>query len=83
MATITYTFVSRCAGGDHVTFDVAVNGGPTQRITYDIDDLRKPLSEIPDEIVDVLKQLVLRVHVAGKTRAQLVTEFGSPVTVTI
>jgi hypothetical protein len=27
--------------------------------------------------------LILKVHMAGKTRAQMVTEFQSPVTVTV
>jgi len=84
MATITYTFVSRCVGGGHTTFDVSVNGGPTQRIIYDTDDVRLPLSSLTSEQQDMLKLMILKAHMNGKTRAQMVTELQSgPVTVTI
>lgn len=83
MATITYTFVDRCAGGGHTRLDVSVNGNPAQRIVYATDDIREPLSSLSDEHQDLLKLLILKVHMSGKTRAQILTEFGSPVTVTI
>lgn len=83
MATVTYNFVSRCAGGCHATFDVQVNAGAVKRVTYDIDQLRRPLSEIPDDLVDTVKELLLRVHIANRTRPQLVTEFANPVVITI
>ena len=83
MATVTYTFVDRCAGGGHTRFDVSVNGGAAQRIVYETDDLRRPLSELPQEHREILMMLILKVHMSGKTRAQIVTELGSPVTVMI
>jgi len=84
MATVSYTFVSRCTGGGHTTIDVSVNGGTAQRIVYDTDDVRLPLSNLTPEQQDLLKLLILKVHMAGKTRAQIVSEFNSgPVTVTI
>lgn len=83
MATITYTFVDRCAGGGHTRLDVSVNGGAAQRIVYDTDDIRSPLSNLTSDQQDMLKLLILKVHMNGKTRAQIVTELGSPVTVTI
>lgn len=83
MATITYTFVDRCAGGGHTRLDVSVNGGATQRIVYDTDDIRSPLSNLSQDHQDLLKLLILKVHMNGKTRAQIVTELASPVTVTI
>lgn len=83
MATVTYTFVSRCAGGGHTMFDISVNGGPTQRIVYETDDLRDALSNLSQERQDILKLLILKAHMAGKTRAQIVTELASPVTVTL
>jgi hypothetical protein len=83
MATITYTFVDRCAGGGHTRLDVSVNGGAAQRIVYDTDDIRSPLSNLTQDQQDTLKLLILKVHMNGKTRAQIVTEFASPVTVTI
>lgn len=84
MATITYTFVSRCAGGGHTTFDVSVNGGANRRIVYTTEDLRAPLSDLtPDQVADALL-IVGKAHFAGKTRAQIVTELqAGPVTVTI
>lgn len=84
MATITYTFVDRCAGGGHTRLDVSVNGVAAQRIVYDTDDIRAPLSELSSERQDLLKLLILKVHMSGKTRAQIVSEFQSgPVVVTI
>jgi len=83
MATVTYTFVRRCAGGGHTVFDISVNGNPAQQIVYDTDDIRRPLSELSQEHQDILKLLILKVHMAGKTRAQIVTELANPVTVTI
>lgn len=83
MATVTYTFVDRCAGGGHTRLDVSVNGGAAQRIVYDTDDIRRPLGELTEDQQDFLKLLILKVHMAGKTRAQIVTEFANPVTVTV
>lgn len=83
MATITYTFVDRCAGGGHTRLDVSINGGTAQRIVYDTDDIRAPLSNLTQEQQDILKLLILKVHMAGKTRAQIVTELANPVTVTV
>ena len=83
MATITYTFVSRCSGGGHTLFDISVNGGATQSVVFATDELRAPLSELTQDQREKLQELILRVHMAGKTRAQIVTELASPVTVTI
>jgi len=83
MATITYTFVDRCTGGGHTQFDISVNGGASQRIVYDTDDVRSPLSNLTQDQQDMLKLLILKVHMAGKTRAQIISELTNPVTVTI
>jgi len=84
MATVAYTFVSRCSGGCHNVFDISVNGGADQRITYNIDEIREPLSALTPQQISELKLMVLKVHMSGKTRAQIVTELQSgPVTVTI
>lgn len=84
MATVSYTFVRRCEGGGHTVLDVSVNGNPAERIVYDTDDLRRPLSDLSQERQDTLKLLILNAHLTGKTRAQIVTEFNAgPVTVTI
>jgi hypothetical protein len=84
MATITYTFVSRCAGGGHTTLDISLNGGPASRVVYDTDDVIAPLANLTTEQRQTLALLIIKVHEAGKTRAQIVTEFNAgPVTVTI
>lgn len=80
---VTYTHISTCPGGDHVTMDVKVNSGATQRITYDIDEVRKPLSDLTEDQADRLKELLFRVHIANRTRPQLVTEFANPVVIPI
>lgn len=83
MPTVTYTFVDRCAGGGHTRIDVAINGGAARRVVYATDEVRAPLSALTTDERETLALLILKVHLAGKTRAQIVTEFGSPVTVTI
>lgn len=83
MAAITYTFVSRCAGGGHTRVDISINGGVSQRVVYDTDDIREPLSNLTADQRDLLKLLILKVHMAGKTRAQIVSELSNPITVTI
>jgi hypothetical protein len=84
VATVTYTFVDRCAGGGHTRFDVSVNGGAAQRIVYDTDDIRRPLGDLTPEQQDMLKLLILKVHFSGRTRQQIITELNQgPVTVTI
>lgn len=84
MATVSYTFVDRCAGGGHTRLDVSLNGGAAQRIVYDTDDIRAPLGDLTPQQQDMLKLLILKVHMAGRTRQQIVTEFNQgTVTVTI
>lgn len=64
--------------------DVSVNGAPARRRVFTTDELRSPLSEIADIDREATELLVLRVHLAGRTRQQIVTEFNQgPVTVTI
>lgn len=84
MATLTYTFVSRCAGGGHTVFDVSYNGGAATRVAYTTDEMRAPLSELTQDERERFALLVAKVHFAGRTRNQIVTELnGGPVTVTI
>ena len=83
MPNITYDFVDRCAGGGHTRFDVTL-GGQTRRVVYPTDEIREPLANLTLEEKEQLTLLVLKVHMAGKTRAQIITELGAgPVTVTI
>lgn len=84
MATISYTFVDRCAGGGHTRLDVSLNGASAQRIVYTTDEINLPLSTLTQDQRELLALLILKVHMMGKTRAQMVTEFGAgAVTVTI
>jgi hypothetical protein len=46
MATLTYTFVQRCAGGGHTTLDVSFNGGANNRVVYTTDEVREPLASL-------------------------------------
>jgi hypothetical protein len=84
MATVAYTFVDRCAGGGHTRFDVSVNGGAAQRTVYTTDEIRAALSELTADERERAALLILKLHFAGRTRQQIVTELNQgPVTVTI
>jgi hypothetical protein len=84
MATISYAFVSRCSGGGHTILDITLNGGATRRVAYATDDIREPLTALSDDERAQLALLILKVHLAGKTRPQIVSEFNAgPITVTI
>lgn len=83
MATLGYTFVGVCAGGGHTTLAVSFNGGAAQNVVYPTDDVRQPLAALTADERAQLALLILKVHMAGKTRAQIITEMGSPVVVTI
>ena len=84
MTTVTYTFVERCEGGGHTVFDIAVNGGTARRVVYETDDIRMDLSAIPQERRELAQLLILNLHFAGMTRAQIIAELNlGPVTVTI
>lgn len=83
MATITYTAVSRCGSGGHTVLDIAYNAAAPQRVTYATDEILKPLSALTQDERETLALLILKVHMAGRTRAQIVAEFANPVVVTI
>lgn len=84
MPTLTYTFVDRCEGGGHIMLDVSVNGAAARRVVYTTDEVRAPLSELSQDERETLALLIIKVHFAGKNRAQIVSEFQSgPVAVTI
>ena len=84
MATLSYTFVSRCAGGGHFAVDVSLNGGASRRVVYTTDEVRAALSELTDDERERAALLIIKLHMAGKTRQQIVTEFNQgPITVTI
>ena len=88
MATLTYTLNHRCANGGHVSFGLNFNGTDLGTFGFDTDEVRAALNQMTQQERNAAAQLILRIHCAGKTRAQLVTEFGSvaspiPVTITI
>ena len=86
MATLTYTAATpfSCAGGGHIRFDVSFNGGQSRRVVYATDAVREPLSSLTEDERETLALLILKVHMAGKTRAQIATELQSgPVSIAI
>ena len=84
MATITFTFVDRCSGGGHFRVDIDVNGNSLGRYVYTTDEVREPLANIPQDVREAAALIVMKLHMQGKTRAQMVTEFqAGPVVVTI
>lgn len=84
MATVVYTDEGPCAGGGHRTIGVSFNGGASQSIVYVTEDLRAPLSALTSDERAFIALALAKMHFAGRTRAQIVTEFqAGPVTVTI
>jgi hypothetical protein len=84
MATsFTYTFRRRCEGGGHVVLGVSFNGTDLGDYVYTTDEVRSPLSALSQEDREELALGVLKLRLQGMTRAQIVTLFGSPVTVTV
>jgi hypothetical protein len=75
MPTITYSNPTRCQGGGHTALDVSINGGATRRVVYPTDEVRAPLSELTLDERETLALLILKVHLAGKTRNQIINEF--------
>lgn len=84
MPDVTYTFVSRCAGGGHTTINVQLNGTNLGDYVYATDEIRASLASMSQPEREALALGIAKVHFAGKTRAQIVTEFqAGPVVVTI
>jgi hypothetical protein len=84
MATLTYTLVDRCGGGGHTKLDVSLNGGAAISTVYNTEEIRAALSELTPDDRKNAALLILKLHMAGKTRAQIAAEFqAGPVTVTL
>lgn len=84
MASISYQFVSVCSGGGHTTIAVSLNGGAAQNTVYETEDIRAPLSDLTQSERDSFALILLKVHFASKTRAQISSEFqAGPVVVTV
>ncbi len=84
MPTISYTYLDRCAGGGHFRVDVALDGGPSSRFVYTTDVIREPLGSLTPDQRALVALAIMKLHMAGKTRQEMMTEFNAgPVTVTI
>lgn len=83
MATLSYTFSHACAGGGHIDLDISFNGGPARRTAFTIDELRTPLSALTPEERANLALNILKLRLAGLTRAQARSVVEAGVTVTI
>lgn len=78
MPTLNYQLVNVCAGGGHARIDVTLNGGASRRIVYPTDEIRVPLNQLTLDEQNTLALLILKVHFAGMTRAQISTAFQAP-----
>ena len=88
MATIAYSNFAFCTAGDHnsghLSADISLNGGASQRMTFDVPDLIAPLSNLSDHERQRYIMETLRIHMAGRTRTQVRNEVNAgPITVTI
>ncbi len=80
MATVTFAPATVCAGGDHFTSEISVNGSVVATTTFSRVDLR---STISDEDRDVIIRGVARVRALGKTNAEVRSDMLAGFTVTI
>lgn len=83
MATLTFALDHVCSGGGHADVTVSLNGGAVRHFVYTVDDIRASLASMSADDQAAAALAILKLHFAGKTRAQIGTEFQSPVTVTI
>jgi hypothetical protein len=81
MPTISYTYLDRCAGGGHFRVDVALDGGPSSRFVYTTYEIREPLGSLTLEQRALVALAIMKLHMAGKTRQEMMAEFNAgPVT---
>lgn len=80
MATLTFGLIDVCAGGDHATVSVSVNGGAAQNFTIDLDGFRNS-SWSPDERQAFVEN-TLRLATQGLTRVQARNKINAGFTVT-
>jgi hypothetical protein len=82
-ASLTYTFRRRCSGGGHFVLGVEFNGVGLGDYVYTTDEVRAPLANLTQEEREAAALAILKLRLQGLTRNQIVTLFGSPVTVTV
>lgn len=80
MATIAFTLISVCSGGEHATIGVSLNGGAVQEVHYGLDEIRTALTE---EQRDAATLVLTKLATQGLTRAQARTKFQNGFTVTV
>lgn len=76
--TLVFSLINTCAGGQHATIGVSVNGGAVKPYMVEVDDLRGPVSEDQRETVI---QVISKLSVAGLTRVQARNKFQAGFTV--
>jgi len=82
--SITYRMTDVCAGGCHLTLETDVAGGQVRQLVYDVDQQRKPLTDLAEDERLRFLENVLRINLADKTREEIMADFeAGPVTVTI
>lgn len=80
MSTVVTTLQSVCAGGNHLTFRIALDGGGQWTRVLDIDHIRQPVT---DEDMDTFLRLVAKLALRGRTVPQARTLLLAGVTLTI
>lgn len=63
----TVSFVSKCSGGNHLTFSIARTGNATRNIKLNLDDLKSPVTE---EEAEIFVKIITKLVADGKTSAQ-------------
>ena len=75
MASLTIISTAICSGGEHVTIQTAIVGGPTFSATYQVDELRAALTL---EEAKAASLTLARWHCTGMTKAQAKTALTTP-----
>lgn len=80
MATVTFSPAVPCAGGDHYTSEISLNGNPVATIVFSRADMRESISQ---EDRETAAKVIARVRAQGKTLNQVRNDMIAGFTVTI
>lgn len=80
MTTLTINLESVCAGGDHMTLGLVLNGQAKRSFNVLRPEMLAPLTE--EEIAAAIK-VIVRLHARGKTGAQVRNNLQAGIVVTI
>jgi|GEM_PF-4335073 len=80
MTTALVTLRSICAGGNHLTFGVAVDGGQELRRVLDLEHIQEPLTE---EEAQAFLKIVAKMALRGRTLNQARTLLQAGVTLVV